>query len=261
MPTNDLLNGQSKIITYLGETIAPASSVFNGNNSGTSLLTIDDSGSVRSYADNRPAFTNTLALVEKGKGYIVSAKKDFSFDSATILGFGNVPVGSSDEDMKPKTILTKAFNRPANTTAYIGSASNPVVVADSTLTSTQDYLKFANAIDTAGGFTQLLRADLKKASPSLTNASFRLWLYNVQPTVGNDSGVFALASSGLLGYVDFVNFVSGGSGSNAAISMVSDLNLTLQGANASRDVYAVLTATSAYTPTSAENISVTLYFS
>jgi hypothetical protein len=224
---------------------------------GVQILILDESGTAtiankisvsRAGSDTVNGVTSVDAIVS---GYASATAYSDGVSKWTVL--------YSKSTKTAMSISSLSFSRPANTVTYVGSASSPVVVSDSTTATTQTYLKFTNAIDTAGGITQLLRADLKKSSPSLTNASFRLWLYNVQPTIGNDAGVFALTSSGLLGYVDFVNFVSGGSGSNVAIAMVPDLNIALQGATGARDVYGVLTATSGYTPVSAENISIALY--
>ncbi len=148
-------------------------------------------------------------------------------------------------------IATATFTRPSNTTPYtantaVGTAATPIVPIQFSLAAA------------AGVGGSILNALLVKSTTSLTNATFRLHLFDkMAPTLAgiNDGSAYAAPSiADYTNYVGYFDFVAGVASSDAAYyqGAPSQSLLTFIAATNSRIVYGVLEVTAAYTPGNAE---------
>lgn len=146
------------------------------------------------------------------------------------------------------------FNRPADTTAYASGD----LVANSTTAGSVTVMSLTVA-RVAAGSGMIRRARVRKTGTSITNAAFRLHLYNASPTVSNgDNGAFltTLAAS-YMGKLDVTMdqaFTDGASG-NGVPSVGSEINFAL---TSGQVIYGLLEARGAYTPASGETFTVEL---
>jgi len=164
---------------------------------------------------------------------------------------GNVPVISNNSEVR----IQASFTRPANTTAYAAGD----LVANSTTAGSVIPLSFSNAVRTAGDCVRIERVRIEKSGTSLTNASFRLHLFEASPTptVG-DNGVYnnagALATDNVLNHAGTFPVTMLWSGSDGAMGI--GVPTTGSGATVSptsgTTVYGLLEVTAAYTPASEE---------
>lgn len=164
---------------------------------------------------------------------------------------GNVPVISNNSEVR----ISANFTRPADTTAYAAGD----LVANSTTAGSVVPLTFTNAIRTAGDCVRIERVRIEKTSTSLTNASFRLHLFEASPTptVG-DNGAFnasgVLATNNVLNYVGAFNVTMTNSGSDGAAGFgvpITGAAITISPTSGT-SVYGFIEVTAAYTPTSGE---------
>lgn len=147
-----------------------------------------------------------------------------------------------------------AFTRPNDTTAY---ASGDLIANSTTAGSvTPMTFKFW------GNATKIMKAEVARSSTSVTNATFRLHLYNDSPTVANgDNGAISSTMSGYQGYIDIVG--TGTAFSNGAVAhgiyvnnaVFAPLYIVL---DKDDKVYGLLEARGAYTPTAQETFTVSL---
>jgi hypothetical protein len=147
--------------------------------------------------------------------------------------------------------LTAAeFTRPSDTTQYTaGDVVGPV--------TTPATMSFANAAFSTGGGGIIRAIRIHKSTATVTLSTFRLWFYNadVTPIADNSAWTTLYADRGkLIGYVDPVIMVSGGSGAATYLANADIRYNTVAG----KTIYAVLSAVGAYTPASAETFSVSL---
>ena len=141
------------------------------------------------------------------------------------------------------------FTRPADTTAY---AAQDVV---SNSTSAPALLVFSNAARALGGSGLILSARHMKNSTTTAGASYRLMLYshNIVTPI-NDNAQFTMLFANRatrIGFIDFTH-LAGGTGSDATGALSTFLNLPFVCNAAHSSLWGILTVTSAYTPTSAE---------
>ena len=191
-------------------------------------------------------------------GWAVDTLSDSS-DAVQVIG-PSVPTDTRRISVKGSSIWTPAdaaLTRPANTTATavngaIGSAGSALFkfsnffeanAAHELLTALRLTISLAAGITAPTGI--LVRAHLFNADVSATVLSSNA-----------DAGTYKemlAAAPNKLGYVDFISFASGGSGSDAiegyGTPVLSPLHL--KAAAAAADLYAILVAQSAYTPVSA----------
>lgn len=155
-----------------------------------------------------------------------------------------------------KTVRASAnFTRPADTTAYASTD----LVANSTTAGSVAAMSFTVA-RVAGGSGMIRRCRIRKSGTSVTNASFRLHLFNAAPaTITNgDNGAFSVSGvADYLGAFD-VNvdraFTDGAAGNGLPING-SEINFALTSGTA---IYGLLEARGAYTPASGEVFTVSL---
>jgi hypothetical protein len=144
--------------------------------------------------------------------------------------------------------VSASFTRPNDTTAYAASD----VVCNST--SAPAVLTFSGMARSLGGSGRVLTARHVKNSTGTTNASFRLWLYRTAPTAINDNAQWPLLwanRANRLGFADF-SHTTGGTGSDSTSSIVTFAGIDYICDSAAVDLYGVLIATAAYTPTAQE---------
>lgn len=151
--------------------------------------------------------------------------------------------------------IQATFTRPADTTAYAAGD----LVANSTTAGSVIPLSFTNAVRTAGDCLRIERVRVEKSGASLTNAAFRLHLFELSPTptVG-DNGVFnnagALATNNVLNHAGTFPVTMSWSGSDGAMGI--GVPTTGAGATVSptsgTTIFGLLEVTGAYTPASGE---------
>lgn len=156
--------------------------------------------------------------------------------------------------------LTASFTRPADTTAYAAGD----LCANSTTAGSVTPLTFSNAVRASADGVRIERARIRKSSTSLTNATFRLHLFESSPTlsVGDNA---AFNSSGVLGvnnalaYLGSIAVTMQNSGSDGAIGLgVPLVGNGIVAQPSATTIYGLLEVTGAYTPTSGETIAVDL---
>lgn len=145
------------------------------------------------------------------------------------------------------------FTRPADTAAYVANDS----VSDSTSAPTT--LEFTNAVRANGGSGYITRAVL--VTNQSTNVSqFRLHLYSVAPTAGNDNAPFALSwaqRANGLGFIDFDAMQTEGSGSDMAVAVWRQ-PLAIIAAGGTRSIFAKLETKLGFTPASGQVFRIVL---
>ena len=112
--------------------------------------------------------------------------------------------------------ISASFTRPANTTAYAAGA----LVANSTTAASVVPMSFALGNSFGPGQFRMMRYRLFKSGTGVTNATFRLHLYEAPPTVSNgDGGTWLSTLSGhWLGNMDISTmyaFSDGAAGTGA----------------------------------------------
>jgi hypothetical protein len=103
------------------------------------------------------------------------------------------------------------------------------------------------------------RVRVKKTSTSVTNASFRLHLYQTSPTVTNgDNGAWLSIMAGYLGNVDVTVDKAFSDGAGGVGSPASGVEINAQVGKGTTTIFGLLEARAAYTPGNAEVITVEL---
>jgi hypothetical protein len=189
----------------------------------------------------------------------MSARTQLSQDNAPVSPSNPLPVSDSTlADQKaamPLVITGATFTRPANTTAYASGD----LVANSTTAGSVVAVTFANVVLAAGGCTRVERVRLQKNSTGLTNASFRLHLYNATPsTIANgDNSAWLTAIGGYIGAFDVTLDRAFSNGAEGAGISLTGLPMTLT-IPAGTTLYGLLEARGAYTPVSGETFTAIL---
>lgn len=138
--------------------------------------------------------------------------------------------------------FTDNFTRPANTDQY---AVNDEVSDDAAGLWFQNVTK-----DGEAGSAYIVKARLEKSTSSVTAASFRLWLFNTDPSMVGDNEPFTIGNNGeCQGYIDFT-FDS--AGAQVAFGTFCGGGGPLGFYTPDGDIYGVLVAKDTYTPGSGE---------
>ena len=155
----------------------------------------------------------------------------------------------------PAVVTAASFTRPANTTSY---AFGQLVANSATAASvTPVAITAAKAVNTPG---VILRCRLQKTGTGLTNAIFRLHLYNTLPAVTNGDGA-AWLSSQSAGYIGSMDVTVDKAMSDGAIGIgiaTTGAGLCFVPATGTQTIYGLLEARAAYTPVSGESFTVTV---
>ncbi|HET7095279.1 MAG TPA: hypothetical protein VFI22_17450, partial [Thermomicrobiales bacterium] len=154
-------------------------------------------------------------------------------------------------------VLSANFTRPADTTAYASGD----LVANSTTAGLVTPLTW-NVARAAGLSSVIRRARLKKSATSITNASFRLHLYNSDPSAATgitngDNGAFLTKIAGYIGAIDITvdKAFSDAAAGIGAPNSGSDITCIPASGQA---IYGLIEARAAYTPGNAETFTVEL---
>lgn len=198
--------------------------------------------------------TSLIALFPTGLGQTTMAN---SFPVTLASNQTAVSVTSSNSEIK----LSANFTRPADTTAYAAGD----LVANSTTAGSVTPLAFTSAIRAAGDAIRIERVRLTKSTTSLTNATFRVHLFESSSTLSvGDNGAFnasgVLAVNNALAYVGSFAITVQNSGSDGAIGFGVPLvgnGVTLQPGSGTT-IYGLIEVTGAYTPGNAEVFTVYL---
>lgn len=151
-------------------------------------------------------------------------------------------------------IPAATFARPADTTAYaVGD-----LVANSTTAGSVTPMQVTAARVAAGSFL-INRVRLSKSGTAVTNAQFRVHLFNASPTVANgDNGVLLTAGrAGYIGRVDVDMSAASPNIFNDGAAAQADCGFLVALA-AGQVVWALIEARAAYTPASGETFALTL---
>lgn len=161
------------------------------------------------------------------------------------------------------TIVSANFTRPADTTAY---ASGDLIANSTTAASVTPMSFTVSRINDASGMIR--RAKLKKSTTTTTNATFRIHLYQNDPSASTgitngDNGAWSTKEAGWLGDFDcdMTSSTSGRAFSDAADcqcapAVGTDINFIPK--SGSQLIYALLEARAAYTPGNGEVFTVYL---
>ena len=145
------------------------------------------------------------------------------------------------------------FTRPADTTAY---ASGDLVANSTTAGSV--VFEEVDLTVTSAGSVAIKRIGLKKSGTGTTNASFRVHLFRTLPTTtGGDNA--ALAVTGLDGYIGTTDITVDKALADGAAGWTlasGDALASLRFGTNLKSVFVVVEARGAYTPASAEEITV-----
>lgn len=159
---------------------------------------------------------------------------------------------SADRDFAD-VVAAAAFTRPADTTAYASGD----LVANSTTAGSVVPLSFLLVNAGSGGQSQIERARLLTSSTSVTNASFRLHLFETSPTSAvGDNAAFSCTNASYCGAMDIV--VAQAFSDGAAGVGVPNIGTRIVVEPTATTLYGLLEARAAYTPTSGGTFTVTL---
>lgn len=150
-------------------------------------------------------------------------------------------------------ITSNTITRPADTTAYaVGD-----LVANSTTAGSVTPFTFASAVDAdTGSYGRVDRIRIYKSGTSVTNASFRVHLYNATPAsiTNGDNGAWLTNDAGYIGAFDAtVDRVFNDGAEGAGVPLVG--GGVIFSIPAGTTLYALLEARGAYTPGNAETFT------
>jgi len=160
-----------------------------------------------------------------------------------------------------EVVLSASFTRPADTIAYAAGD----LAANSTTAGSVVPLSFASAVRVAGDCLRVERIRIEKTSTSLTNASFRVHLFEASPSVTvGDNGVFnssgTLATGTILSHAGSAPITMVWAGTDGAIGIglpTTGSGMTVRPSSGTT-IYALVEVTAAYTPVSGETFTVIL---
>lgn len=152
-----------------------------------------------------------------------------------------------------RDVSSVSFTRPADTTAYASGDA----VANSTTAGSVVPLNFPNCSNGVGRSLQIRRVRINKSGTGVTNASFRLHLFNVLPGVGAGDNAAISITTGMARYLGQVDVTVGQAfGDGAAGQATTEMNCFPVGG--ASNLYGLLEARGAYTPASAEIFTISL---
>lgn len=151
-------------------------------------------------------------------------------------------------------VCRAGFTRPADTTAY---AANDLVGVN-TSQAAGNSIEVPNAVGNPGDAFRIERVALRKSAISITNAQFRVHIFDRQPTWTNgDNGaggaISALAVSDLAGHCGYVDITmdraSATAGAYGEAAPATPITVSPQSGTS---IYFAVQALAAYTPASQE---------
>ena len=234
---------QTTSAAILAKLITSPATEAKQDTGNTSLASIDTKlTTIAGYVDGLEALATAL------NGYV---------DGLEALAAAATPAGELHigEVGGNTAVVGGSFTRPANTTPY---ASGQLVANSATAGSIVPVPCSVARKNDGTGVLQGLR--LSKSGPSLTNAAFRVHLFKTAPTSSvGDAGTFAGAVTGVaalaLGYYDITMDQSYSDGAKGFVAIPGK---AFDAAAGSQNIYALIEARGAYTPTSSETFTVAL---
>lgn len=147
-------------------------------------------------------------------------------------------------------VASGTITRPSNTTQY---ASGDLVANSETAGSVAS-ITLAGATINPGGRGKVERVRLAFNDATLTNAQFRVHLFTTAPTTFTNGDNGAIAMNGFADYLGSVDITVGQafSASPAGAVGFADCDISFVAKAGGSDLYGVLEARAAYTPTSGE---------
>lgn len=197
------------------------------------------------------------------KAVLAAQKPNGSFTDIDCTAGGNLKVSVEEVETNvvfptggSTTIVGVSLTRPADTTAYAAKD----VVSDST--SAPTVLTFANFARVNAGTGIIVKARIMTSQKTNT-AQFRLHLFHTAPTAINDNSPYLMLYANAANRIGMIDFPAMSSedptNSTAAATMrpssdgsYSTPNLVFKAASASRVVYGILEAVTAFTPDSGQ---------
>lgn len=158
--------------------------------------------------------------------------------------------------MQILSVTSNTITRPNDTTAY---ASGDLVANNTTAGSVTPFSWNVGAFRG----TKIWRVGIAKSSTSVTNAAYRVHIYNDSPTVANgDNGAWSSTRARYVGFVDVAApaaafsdaYYANGIFVNNSLQAPLFAYLDLDGY-----LYGLLEARGAYTPTAQETYAITLF--
>ena len=192
-----------------------------------------------------------------GGGTVTQGTQGSSSSPWFVQQTGTPPLPTGASTSSPQLTVGGALTRPSNTTAYaFGALMASSTTAGSIVVPTA---AVARANNTVGA---IVSVTLAKSSNATTNAIFRIHLFSQAPTfTAGDGGTFQgnFTTTGYLGAFDVSVDQSGTSGTGSvgqgAPKIGAEVPFTPAGGT--QNIYWVLEARAAYTPTSGETFTPT----
>lgn len=153
-------------------------------------------------------------------------------------------------------LASAGFTRPADTTAYAAKDSMCNATA-----STMAPMEFTGMGLQSGVGGVIHSARIFKSQDSVTNANFRLHLYNATFTPAGDNAALTLVYADLAKYIGYIDFASAVDIGDHNISVATlPVPALIPYIPAATSLFGQLEALAAYTPASAETFVVHLWF-
>ena len=148
--------------------------------------------------------------------------------------------------------VSDSYTRPADTTAYAAADA----ISDSTTAPT--VLTFTDAARNQGKGGIIVDATINSSAAPATTLQCELWLFDTEPTPTDDNSAFALTDAESLNVIAVIPFTVGYKSDANTIYHGDRTIVPFRCATASTTLYGLLVARNAYTPASAEVLTVTL---
>lgn len=145
----------------------------------------------------------------------------------------------------PLVKVTDSFTRPNTTTQYTASDE----VSNNAAQASAVPLHFANVVSANGATGYVVHAALEISSKNVTNASFRLYLFNAAPVMVGDNVAYSLLHAERAARVGFIDFTLTSEGGSSDCAEGEDtIKRAFKCGAASKDLWGVLVAKAGYTP-------------
>lgn len=159
--------------------------------------------------------------------------------------------------MKLNTSVS-VLTRPNDTTAYAFRD----IITTTTNASTAQPFRFKDLANTIAGTGYITKARIWVQGAAFATP-LRLHLFTSTPTMYADNAQYQLMYESApthIGFIDFASFITAGTGSDVALCEVANIRLAVRSLRdtGSNDIFGILTAQSAFTPTANQQFRVEL---
>lgn len=248
MPNSKVITIVNGVPTAPSGTVSSLDAIFDATNGPAAIKA----------ASTAPIATDAALVVA------ISPNSVNTNGQATMANSAPVAI-ASDQTLIPvggKTVVQAAsstITRPADTTAYTAGD----LVANSVTAGSVSALQFSTLARVSGGSGVIVGASIQKSTNVVTNAAFRLHLFNTITTftsAGDNSAlstVVVASAKGYLGYVDITAMV-GFSDVAWGTGAPDNTRGSIPYVATAQIIYGILEARGAYTPASGEVFTITL---